>query len=180
MFAATVLAVGTGGAIDSYWWSQHQSGSITSTTTKIPTTEVTAVRSSAEDLERVREIFSPAISDLARALDVSRQAIYNWMNGEQPKLEHLVKLRDLAQAADAVAESGIPVTGLLLKRKVIDGKNLFEIGKSGGSIRDAVQLLIKIVRRETVQKEQMTARFDGRNSFTRSIESDFPTANDAN
>jgi len=177
--AATMLAVGTGGVIDYHWWQQHQSDSITPTTLRVPTIEVAPVRSPAEDLERVREIFSPAISDLARALGVSRQAVYNWVNGEQqPKPEHLAKLRELAQAADAVAEAGIPVTGALLTRKVVDGNNLFEVGQSGGSVRDAVQLLIQFVRHETEQREQMTARFADRKSSSRSVESDFPAAND--
>jgi transcriptional regulator with XRE-family HTH domain len=178
LFAATMLAVGTGGTIDFHWWQQHQSDSITPTTWKVPTIEVAPARSPAEDLERVREIFSPAISDLGRALGVSRQAVYNWVNGEQPKPEHLAKLRELAQAADAVVEAGIPVTGALLKRKVVDGKNLFEIGQSGGSVRDAVQLLIQLVRHETEQRERMTARFADRKGATRSVESDFPAAND--
>jgi len=178
LFAATMLAVGTGGAIDYHWWQQHKSGSIMPTTLKVPTIEVAPVRSPAEDLERVREIFSPAISDLARALGVSRQAVYNWVNGEQPKPEHLAKLRALAQAADAVAEAGIPVTGALLKRKVVDGNNLFEVGQFGGSVRDAVQLLIQLVRHETEQRERMTARFADRKGSSRSVESDFPAAND--
>lgn len=179
LLAATMLAsVGTGGAIDFHLWQQQQSHSITSTILKVPTLGVAPVRTPADDLEQVRKVFSPAISDLASALGVSRQAVYNWVNGEQPKHEHLAKLRDLAQAADMVAEAGIPVTGALLKRKLVDGKNLFEIAQSGGSVRDAAQLLVHIVRRETEQRERMSARYSSRKVSSRSVESDFPATND--
>lgn len=181
LFAATVLAsVGTGGAMDFQWLQQRQSDNITSTFWKVPAIEIDLARSPAEDLVQVRKVLSPAISDLANALAVSRQAVYNWLNGEQPKHEHLIKLRDLAQAADVVAEAGIRVTGALLKRKVVDGKNLFEVAQTGGSIRDAAQLLVQIVRRETEQRERMIARFATRTSSSRSVESDFPAANDLN
>lgn len=178
LVAATILAVGTGGAIDVHSWQQHQSDSTASTVLKVPTAEAAPARGPAEDLLRIREIFSPAISDLAKALGVSRQAVYNWANGEQPKAQHLARLRDLALAADAVAEAGIPVTGMLLKRKFSDGKNMFEIGQSGGSTQDAVQLLIQLVQRETEQRERMVARFSGRKNTSRSPESDFPATND--
>lgn len=178
LYVATMLVLGTGGAIDSQWLQRYQSGDITPTTLKVPTIEAAPARSSAENLERIRKIFSPAISDLARALNVSRQTVYNWLNGEQPKPGHLTKLRDFAQAADAVAEAGISVTGALLKRKVIDNKNLFEVGQSGGSVRDTVQLLIQLVRREAEQQEQITARFTSRQDSSRSVESDFPAVND--
>lgn len=178
--AATLLAVGTGGVIDTHLLQQHQRQIDSSSLAilKVPTTKAASARSPVEDLACIREILSPAISDLAKALDVSRQAVYNWANGEQPKDEHLAKLRDLAQAADAISNAGIVATGLLLKRKVVDGKSLLEAGRDGESFRDVAQLLIQVIRRETVQQKQMAARFSGRASSSRSVESDFPAAND--
>ena len=119
------------------------------------------------------------MSDLAKALDVSRQAIYNWVReGQKPKPDHIERLRDFAQAADAVAEAGISVNSALLKRQIINGKNLFEIGQSGGSIKEAAQLLIQIVKHESEQRERIASRFSGRGRTSRSVESDFPEAND--
>lgn len=178
--AVTLLAVGTGGVIDAHLLQQHQRQIDSSSLAilKVPTTEAAPVRSPAEDLAHIREILSPAISDLAKTLDVSRQTVYNWANGEQPKDEHLAKLRDLAQAADAISNAGIVVTGLLLKRKIVDGKSLLESGRDSESFRDVAQLLIQVIRSETAQQERMAARFSGRVSSSRSVESDFPAAND--
>lgn len=176
---AAVLAVGTGGAINSQMLHEHQLDSSVSRASKVPSVGLAQVRSPAEDLGRVREVFSPAMSDLAKALDVSRQAVYNWVREEQqPKPEHIAKLRDFAQAADTVADAGVTVTGTLLKRKLMDGKNLFEVGQSGGSIREVAHLLIQLVQHETEQRERMAARFAERGRGSRSEESDFPAEND--
>lgn len=181
VLAATMLAsAGTGAFVDDLdWWQQHRLNDAIANPLKVQIIETASARTAAENLERIREILSAAMSDLANTFSVSRQAVYNWLNGEQPKPEHIAKLRDLAQAADIVAEAGIPVTGALLKRKVIEGKNLFEVAHDGGSACDAAQLLVQIVRRETEQRERMTARFAGRKTSLRSAESDFPAENDA-
>ena len=129
-------------------------------------------------MEQIRKVLSPAMSDLAKSFNVSRQTIYNWLNGEQPTPEHTARLRDLALVADIFAEAGVPVNSVLLKRKVIKGKNLFEIIREGGSIRDAAQLLLQIVRSETSQRERLTARFAGRKISQPFADSDIMAAND--
>jgi transcriptional regulator with XRE-family HTH domain len=135
-------------------------------------------RTPAEDLQRIRDILSPGMLNLAIIFGVSRQAIYNWLNGEQPRPEHLAKLKDFAQAADFLAEAGIALTGAVLKRPVIDGKNLFEIAQGDNSIQDAAKLLVQAVKREMKQRERLTNRFAGRKVVSRSVESDFPAIND--
>lgn len=181
VLAATMLvSVRTGAFVDDLdWWQQHRLNDATADPLRAHVIEFASARTPAEDLKRIREILSPAVSDLANTFSVSRQAVYNWLNEEQPKPEHVAKLRNLAQAADLVAEAGIPITGALLKRKVIQGRNLFELARDGGSVRDAAQLLVQIVRREAEQRERMAARLAGRKTSLRSAESDFPAENDA-
>jgi len=180
ILAATMLvSVGTGAFVDDLTRSQqHRLNYVTGNPLKDRINEIARARTPAEDLERIREVLSPAVSQLADAFSVSRQTVYNWLKKEQPKPEHIAKLRDLAQAADWVVESGVQVTGALLKRKLFEGKNLFEVAHNGGSVRDAAQLLVQIVRAETDQRKMMAARFAGRKSFSRSAESDFPAEND--
>lgn len=184
VLAVTMLAsAGTGAFVDYLdCWQQHRLNDAIakpSNLLKVQVIETAPARTAAENLERIREVLSPVVSDLANTFGVSRQAVYNWLNGEQPKSEHIAKLRDFAQAADIVAEAGIPITGALLKRKVIEGKNLFEVAHDGGSARNAAQLLVQMVRREATQRERMTARLAGRKTSSRSVESDFPAENDA-
>jgi transcriptional regulator with XRE-family HTH domain len=136
------------------------------------------VRTPAEDVARVREIIAPAISDLARSFNVSRQTVYNWLSGSPPTEEHSAKLQDLAFAADLFAESGIPVTGSLLKRKVHNGKSFFEEISAGGSAKEAAQLIIQITSREQGQRELLAARFAGRRVPKNSADSDLMAEND--
>lgn len=135
-------------------------------------------RTTAEDMQQIRKVFSPAMSDLAKSFNVSRQTTYNWLNGEQPTPEHSAQLRELALVADIFAGAGISVNSTVLKRKVVKGKNLFDIIHEGGSARDAGQLLLEIVRIEASQRERMAARYAGRKSSERSADSDFIAPND--
>lgn len=180
VLAATILAgAGTGALVDDLdWWRQNRLNDPLINSSRSPVVGITVTRTPVEDLERIREVLSPSMSDLATTLAVSRQAVYNWLNGEQPKPEHIAKLRDLACAADMLAEADIPVTGALMKRKLMEGKNLFEITQDGGSARDAAQWLVQIVQRELEQREMMAGRFANRKN-PRSAESDFPVGNDA-
>lgn len=136
-------------------------------------------RTPAANIERIREVLAPSMSDLAKSFKVSRQTIYNWLNGEQTTPEHAVRLQDFALAADIFAESGKSATGNLLKRKVFNGKNLIEVIHDGGSAKDAVQLLLQIVKRETSQRELLSARFAGRTTSQNSADSDLMAENDA-
>ncbi len=179
LFAAMLASVGTGAFLDDLdRLQQYRPNDPVGNPFRSPIVEIAAERTPAEDLGRIREVLPSAVSDLAIAFGVSRQAIYNWLNGEQPTPEHMAKLRDLAHAADMFADAGIPVTGALLKRKVIEGKSLFEVTRDGGSAREAAQLFVHIIRRELEQREMMARRFAGRKSL-RSVESDFPADNDA-
>ncbi len=153
-------------------------GAIVSNPIKICTVESTHARSSVENLERIRSVFAPAVSDLAKTFNVSRQTIYNWLNGEQPTIEHVTKLKDLALAADMFADAGINVSGILLKRKITGGKNMFEVVQYGGSATDAAQLLMQIIKRESEQKERLAARYTGRTVSQSSADSDLMAAND--
>jgi len=175
--AATLfIGTGTGAFVDDLnLLRSHQENK----TISRPSHAYEHTRTHVEDIERIRKVFSPAISDLAKTFSVSRQAIYNWLNGEQAKTEHIAKVRELARAADMFAEAAISVNGVLLKRKLVTGKNLFEVVQTGGSAQDAAQLLINIIRRETSQRETLTSRFADRKSPIRSADSDLIAENDA-
>ena len=155
--------VGTGGISDSNFWHKRQSrGYSVRDFQGVDTEAVQAARTPAESLVRIREILKPAVSDLATLFGVSRQAIYNWQAGEQPKPEHLVKLEGLARAADIIAAEGLPRPSQLLKRKISNGRNLLDIVRAGGTASEAAQSLVRIVRREEQQRKLLGDRLAGR------------------
>ena len=178
--AGLFMSVGTGVFADDLTRlrQEQKNEPIISNPVKIYTVETTSERTPSEDIAQIRKVFSPAVSDLAKSLNVSRQTVYNWSNGEQPTPEHTARLKDLALVADLFAESGVPVSSVILKRKVIKGKNLFEIIREGGAAGDAAHLLLQIARSETSQRERLAARFAGRKVSQPSADSDIMAAND--
>lgn len=178
--ASLFVSAGTGAFADDLSRLQHarKNEPIISNPIKIYAVETKSARTSAEDMEQIRKVLSPAVSDLAKSFNVSRQTIYNWLNGEQPTPENTARLKDLSLVADMFTEAGVSVNGVMMKRRMIEGKNLFEIIREGGSVRDAAQLLLQIVRSETSQRERLAARFAGRTVSQHSADSDVMAAND--
>lgn len=140
--------------------------------------ETKVSRTPSGSLLRIREVLNPAVSDLAATLNVSRQSIYNWLNGEPVAEENAAKLHDLAQAADVLAHEGIPISTSLLKRKFANGRTLLQMAQAGESARDAALMLIQIHKRETAQRERMNARFATRAKTPASADFDLPASND--
>lgn len=138
--------------------------------------EATVSRNPAEDLARIREVLSPAVSELASTLGVTRQSIYNWLNGEPVAEENAAKLHDLAQAADVLAHEGVTVNSTLLKRKFANGRTLFQVAQAGESARDAAAMLLQVLRHEAQQRERIAARFTGRPKTAATADFDLPPA----
>ncbi len=140
--------------------------------------EIRPERTAVECLTHIRAVMSPPISELANALGLSRQTIYNWQNGEQPKPDHLKVLTDLADAADIFTDANIPITSTLLKRKISAGKDFLALVQHGGSASDAARLLVKRLCTEQKQKELLALRFSSRKNTRPTEDADFPAAND--
>ena len=134
-------------------------------------------RSPSDDLEIVRTVLKPAVSDLAIALGVSRQTVYNWLNGDQVTQENAIsKLRELAQAAEILEQGEVTISATLLKRKFAQGKTLMQVVETGGSVREAALLLVKINKQEAEQRALMAARFANRAKTAATADFDLPAA----
>lgn len=120
------------------------------------------VRTSAENLARIREILKPTITELANLFGVSRQAVYDWQAGKPLAQENAAKLDDLAKAADALAATGIDGSSQLLRRKIAGSKSLLDVVRQGGSATSAAQVLAQTLVREAKQREQLALRLAGR------------------
>jgi transcriptional regulator with XRE-family HTH domain len=174
---AVLSSIGTGGelSIAHLHRGSHQMQHIAPT---VDVVDVVQVRSPSEDLVRIREVLKPAVSDLATTFCVSRQSVYNWLNGEPVAVENAAKLQDLAQAADVLAHEGIAVNAALLKRKFANGRTLLQVAQAGESARDAALQLVHIAKRESTQRERMAARFASRGKSAPSADFDLPLASD--
>lgn len=144
----------------------------------VEVTEIEPIRTPSENLARIREVLNPAVSELAVTFGVSRQSVYNWLNGEPVVQENATKLQDLAQAADVLVYAGVAVNAALLKRKFAKGRTLLQVAQAGESVRDAALLLVQIHKREATQRERMNARFANRPKTPATADFDLPASND--
>lgn len=174
---AVLSSIGTGGEL-SIEHLQRSTQQMQHMAPTVDVADVAPIRSPAEDLAYIREVMKPAVSDLATTFGVSRQSVYNWLNGEPVAEENATKLQDLAQAADVLAHEGIVVNTALLKRKLANGRTLLQMAQVGGSARDAALQLVHMHRRETTQRERMAARFANRGKTAPSADFDLPSAGD--
>ncbi|MEI8155301.1 MAG: hypothetical protein WCH60_00435 [Burkholderiales bacterium] len=174
---AALTSVGTGGEL-SPQQLQRSAQQAQHMVTVVDVAEIEQVRTPGENLLRIREVLNPAISDLATTFGVSRQSVYNWLNGEPVADENAAKLQDLAQAADVLSHEGVSINAALLKRKIDNGRTLMQIAKAGESAMDAALMLVQIHKREAAQRERMNARFANRAKTPASADFDLPAAND--
>ncbi len=120
------------------------------------------IRTPAENLAHIKNILKPSVKELALALDVSRQAIYDWQAGKAITSENAARLIDLGRAADAFESHGLSASAQLLRRPVKFGKTLFEIVREGGSGEAAAYDLIRRIKRESQQRQTLATRLAGR------------------
>jgi hypothetical protein len=123
--------------------------------------------SPVDNLDYIRTVLRPSVTDLATALGVSRQAIYDWQAGRPIATENVARLQDIARAADLFAREGLQATAHVMRRPIADGKNLFDLVRDGGSAEAAARTLIDVVRRELRQRENLKSRLAKRARPTR-------------
>ncbi|WP_459199278.1 hypothetical protein ACQVRX_01625 [Ralstonia pseudosolanacearum] len=174
---AALSGIGTGGEL-SLAHLQRSAEAALYATPCFDAPEVEHVRTPGENLTRIREVLNPAVSDLATTFGVSRQSVYNWLNGEPVAEENAAKLQDLAQAADVLLHEGVTVNAALLKRKFSNGKTLMQVAQAGESALAAALMLAQIHKREAAQRERMNARFANRAKTPATADFDLPSPND--
>lgn len=170
---ACAFIVGTGGLMtQDYFQHRGERGYPSMQIRFAPANLKMGIRRPDENLERIRAVFKPSVSDVANMLGVSRQTVYNWMAGESPSLESTNRLEDIANAADHVAANGLATSAYLLKRKIRDGKALLDIVRDGGSAQDAAKVLVRIDQNEASQRALLQGKLAGR-QFAKPDISDF-------
>lgn len=101
------------------------------------------VRTAAQHLSNIRQVLNLAISDLAIAFGVSRQAIYKWLSDDAtPEPDKRERIVTLSRVADAFRDAGVSRASALLKMKAFDGRSLLELLPEGKLRQEDVQTLI--------------------------------------
>ncbi len=108
-------------------------------------------------MKEVKAGFGRTISHLPAVFGVSRQTLYNWLNGETPKELHQGKLVQLAAAARIFTEAGFKPTALSLERTVAQGKSFVELIGQGANGKEAAERLVRIEKRGAAAREKLDA-----------------------
>ena len=117
--------------------------------------------------DRMREVkagFGRTMSHLPAVFGVSRQTLYNWLNGETPKEQHQSKLEQLAAAARVFAGADFKPTALSLDRTIAQGKSFIELIGQGADGKETAERLIRIEKRGAAAREKLGALLGDRPS----------------
>jgi DNA-binding transcriptional regulator YiaG len=119
------------------------------------------ITSSSKDLEFIFEVLHLNQSELARALGVSRQTIYNWQEGDNISAPNAEKLASLAAAAQYLSQYDSRKIKGLMRRK-FKGYTLLEAVSAGKSPIALAQLITSVVDREEAQKKRISKMIVGK------------------
>ena len=126
---------------------------------KAPQTRSADARSIRDHLLNVRDIFRLNMTDLAHIFNVTRQAVYGWLEDVEPKPEARSLILRLSQAADRLAKASVERPDLYVRRPMFDGKSLVDFLKTGQNLDNAIATVEALARKETsVRKEAPTRR----------------------
>jgi transcriptional regulator with XRE-family HTH domain len=108
-------------------------------------------------MKDVKACFGRTMSHLPAVFGVSRQTLYNWLNGEIPKEQHQGKLVQLAASARVFIEAGFKPTALSLDRTVTHGKSFIEIIGQGADGKESAERLIRLENRGASTRAKIDA-----------------------
>lgn len=116
-------------------------------------------------MKEVKSGFGRTMSYLPAVFGVSRQTLYNWLNGETPKEQHQDKLIQLAAAAHVFTEAGFKPTALSLERTVAQGKSFVELIGQGADGKETAERLVRIEKRGEAAREKLDALLGDRTTL---------------
>lgn len=116
----------------------------------------------AELMKQVKAGFGRTMSRLPAVFGVSRQTLYNWLQGETPKPDHQLKLQHLAEAAQVFCDLNVRPTSLMLDRVVVDGKSFLQLLASGADGAEMAKKLVRIVQRGSDSRTRLDTLLAGR------------------
>ena len=111
----------------------------------------------ADLMKNIQSAFGRTMSQLPAVFGVSRQTLYNWLDGELPRDKHKDKIIQLAAAANVFAASGFKPTSLALERTVMQGKSFIALIGEGADGKEMAERLVQIEKRATDTRSKLNA-----------------------
>lgn len=108
-------------------------------------------------MEDIRQGFGRTFSRLPAVFGVSRQTLYNWLNGEIPKERHQARIWQLAEAARTFTEASFIPTAASLSRTLSRGKSFLELISDGANGREAATKLVVLTQQSLASRARVDA-----------------------
>ena len=112
------------------------------------------IRSPAEHVANIRDVFSINMSDLAFVLGGTRPTVYAWLAGQEPKKEAIIRIQKLSCAADKFNQAKISRLDKLLHRPILNGHSLLDILKTDEDPVAALATLKAIADKEAQTRRE--------------------------
>jgi hypothetical protein len=122
-----------------------------------PSTTLPTYAQYTDLMKEVKAGFGRTMSHLPAVFGVSRQTLYNWLNGEIPKEQHQGKLVQLAASARVFIEAGFKPTSMSLDRTVVHGKSFIELIGQGADGKESAERLIRLEKRGASARAKLDA-----------------------
>ncbi len=120
-----------------------------------PLIEKIDIRSTAEHIANIRNVFDINMSDLAAVLKATRPTVYTWLEGQEPKRSETVKhIQRLSSFADEFGQANIKRLDRLLQRPILAGRSLLDMLKANEDPLVALPLLKEIGDKEAQTRQQ--------------------------
>lgn len=112
-------------------------------------------------MRQVKAGFGRTMSRLPEVFGVSRQTLYNWLNGETPKEAHAERLRQLAEAAALFADMHFKPTSASLDRTLLQGMSFLQLLAQGENGKEMARKLIRVHQRSESSRAKLDAVLGG-------------------
>jgi predicted transcriptional regulator len=113
---------------------------------------------SADIVKSLRDSVGLGVSDLAKICGVSRQAVYNWMDGDAISSDQLKTVQALGWVLTEMRENGFATDAMSFRKKLVDGHTFVEMIVAGYSIEEAAAALESVIRVELEQRTTLAER----------------------
>jgi DNA-binding transcriptional regulator YiaG len=113
------------------------------------------MRSPAEHVANIRDIFAINMSDLASILGVTRPTVYAWLEGQEPKAEAVIRVQQLSHTADKIKQANIARLDKLMHRPILNGRSLLDMLKADENPSEALAKLKAIADKEAQTRREL-------------------------
>lgn len=108
-------------------------------------------------MEQVRVGFSRNMSRLPEVFGVSRQALYNWLNGDTPAASQHARIRNLADAAAVFQARAFKPTSASMDRVLSGGKSFLQLMSEGAEGRTTAEKLVRVMERSAQARGRLAS-----------------------